>query len=85
MMTVEALRKGKINDLNSVCCELSLIKGETLFVAGDSACLVYIVREGTAQMNTTLELDSFIKYPISADVWELRKETKQFCYKLHTF
>ena len=63
---------------------MSLISGETLYVAGDSASHVYIVREGTAQMHTRFEIDTHFKYPIAACEWELRKETKQFCYKLQT-
>ena len=46
--------------------------------------IVYILREGTATIETVIEYETNIKFPIDAKSWEIKRTTKTLIYKIRT-
>ncbi len=43
---------------------------------------IYVVRRGKLIMETVIEIDSYFRYPVDKQTWEVRKQTRQILYKL---
>jgi hypothetical protein len=76
------LNTAKTNDINNIAADFQVVTGEVIYDIGVDASVVYILREGTVLMETTIEIDNFNKYPVGGHEWEVRKETKTIQYKL---
>ena len=59
-----------------------MAKGTTIYDIGQDALTFYVVRSGKLIMETLIEMDSYFRYPIDLQRWEIRKTTRQIRYKL---
>ena len=69
-------------DFNNVAEELKVTKGTTIYDIGMDPSTVYVVRKGKLIMETIIEIDSYFRYPVDTQTWEVRKTTRQVKYKL---
>ena len=69
-------------DFNNFAEEIHLPKGKTLYDIGNEPNTIYIVRRGKLIQETIIEIDSYFRYPIDKKSWEIRKNTREVCYKL---
>ena len=72
-------------DFNNASEELQLTKGTTIYDIGQDASTFYVVRRGKLIMETIIEVDTYFRYPVNKQSWEVRKKTKQIRYKLQQF
>jgi len=63
-------------DFNNVSEELQLTKGTTIYDIGQDPSTFYVVRKGKLIMETIIEIDSYFRYPVNKQSWEVRKTTK---------
>lgn len=63
-------------DFNNVSEELKLTKGTTIYDIGADPASFYVVRKGKLIMETIIEIDSYFRFPINKQSWEVRKKTK---------
>ena len=69
-------------DFNNHADELKVSKGTTIYNIGQDAETIYVVRRGKLIMETVIEIDSYFRFPIDKQTWEVRKKTRQIRYKL---
>lgn len=73
--------KTKILDLNENYIEqFQCQPGQLVYDMGQPAEVVYFLREGTASMESVMEYEKNIKYPIDAQKWEIKRTTKTLVY-----
>ena len=63
-------------DFNNLSDELKVTKGTTIYDIGQDAMTFYVVRSGKLIMETIIELDSYFRYPVDLQRWEIRKTTR---------
>ena len=63
-------------DFNNSADELKLAKGTTIYDIGQDPSTFYVVRSGRLIMETIIELDSYFRYPVELQKWEIRKTTR---------
>ena len=61
---------------------MKLTKGTTVYDIGQEPATFYVVVRGKLIMETVIEIDSFFRYPVDKQTWEVRKQTRQVKYKL---
>jgi len=49
---------------------------------GQPAEVIYILRDGTATIETIIEHEQNIKYPINTKGWEIKRITKTLIYQI---
>jgi len=49
---------------------------------GQPAEVLYILRDGTATIETIIEYEQNIKYPINTKGWEIKRTTKTLIYQI---
>lgn len=75
--------KTKILDLNENFIEqFQCQQFQLVYDMGQPAEVVYFLREGTATMESILEYEKNIKYPIDAQKWEIKRTTKTLVYQV---
>jgi len=57
-------------------------KDSLIYDIGQPAEVFYIVREGELVLETILEYEETLKFPVDAKSWELRRTTKTMQYKI---
>ena len=63
-------------DFNNSSEELQLTRGTTIYDIGQDASTFYVVRRGKLIMETIIEVDTYFRYPVNKQSWEVRKKTK---------
>lgn len=71
-------------DFNNFAEDIQLAKGATIYDIGQDPSTIYVVKRGKLVMETVLEIDNYFRYPIDTKSWEVRKNTRQVCYKLQS-
>lgn len=75
--------KAKILDLNEQYChQIAYKQGDVVYDVGHPAEVFYIVREGKLALETIIESEQNLKYPIDAKSWEVIKTKKVMQYHL---
>ena len=69
-------------DFNNLSEEVTLTKGAVVYDIGQDPETFYVVRKGKLIMETIIEIDSYFRYPVEKQTWEVRKTTRQIKYKL---
>lgn len=69
-------------DFNNSSNVIRVDKGDTIYDIGQSPTTFYVVKEGKLTMETIIEIDSYFKFPVDRQVWEVRKQTRRIQYKL---
>ena len=67
----------KLSDYNYKANEIKVQLGATIYDIGQAASTFYVVREGKLTMETIIEVESFFKFPVDRQKWEVRKTTRQ--------
>lgn len=76
------LNAAKLHDINICASEHFYIPGKSVYLLGNSADSIFLVKEGSLIMDTCLELDTYKRHPVAADQWLVAKETKTVTYRL---
>ena len=75
--------KTKILDLNENFIEqFQCQQFQLVYDMGQPAEVVYFLREGTATMESIVEYEKNIKFPIDAQKWEIKRTTKTLVYQI---
>ena len=61
-----------------------MTRGSIVYDIDQEPDFFYVVRKGKLIMETIIEIDSYFKYPIDKQSWEVRKTSRQIRYKLQT-
>jgi len=69
-------------DFNNSSEELKVLQGTIIYDIGQDPTTIYVVRRGKLIMETVMEIDSYFRYPINKQTWEVRKRTRQIQYKM---
>ena len=69
--------KVKLSDFNHMANEVKYSAGDTIYDIGQNASTFYLVREGKLTMETIIEVESFFKFPVDRQTWEIRKTTRR--------
>ena len=56
-----------------------------IYKAGDVANVFYIVRSGTLYMESVIEIENSVRYPIGPRKWEYKKITRKLSYRVKEF
>lgn len=57
------LNAGKLNDLNDIAGEIQYSAGDTIYEVGFESSTIYLVREGSVVVDTSIEIDNYFKFP----------------------
>lgn len=63
-------------DFNNTSEEFKVTKGTTIYDIGMDPNTIYVVRKGKLIMETVIEIDSYFRYPVENQTWEVRKTTR---------
>ena len=69
-------------DFNNLSEEFKVTKGTKIYDIGMDPNTIYVVRKGKLVMETIIEIDSYFRFPVNNQTWEVRKTTRQIRYKL---
>lgn len=65
-----------MSDFRDASCEQQYLKGFTIYDIGMDPNTFYVVRKGKLIMETVIEIDSYFRYPVENQTWEVRKTTR---------
>jgi len=53
-----------------------------VYKQGDESSVFYMIRKGSVQVETIIDIDEYNRYPIDIKTWEIVKTTKRIRYKI---
>ena len=72
----------KVEDINKNFGILELKPQQVVYKAGNVANVFYIVRAGTLHMESVIEIEDAVRYPIARNQWEYRKVIRKISYRV---
>ena len=69
-------------DLNNYSIQVTKKSNDIIYDLASDASTVYIVRSGRLVMETSIEIDNYFRFPVDRQKWQVRKTTRQICYRL---
>jgi CRP-like cAMP-binding protein len=72
----------KVEDINKSFAILECKPKQVIYKAGDEANVFYIVRAGKLYMESVVEIENKIRYPIGHQQWEYKNTIKRISYRV---
>ena len=72
----------KLQNFNKELTLKTYNPGDFIYRQGDDSSVFYIIKRGSVQVDTVIEVDEYNRYPIGPQKWEIVKTTKKIRYKV---